>query len=326
MQTKFKRTLLEHSLSVKLITYNRAERLESTLKVWNHCALRNISLEILNNASTDTTEDVIERAKLENANIKSIRNPYNIGLAANILRSYERFTTDYCWLLCDDDNLTIDKTIELEEAIFKNVDFLLVGSFGLRKGLAGSIDPKKEFPSGSGFYFYGSFLPNIIFKREFINSNSMRLCYKTSGTLFPHAPLLEEIYSKSNSAHILEELLVSRRSNPDIVGVGINWMYEVATSGRYLQRNKFEWSRDFLKAFGYEPIQIFFIMCLRWRLWGQLSLDKALIQIDAINGGCIRSLSLLMASVTPVFVLRMLKFLFRSRDPHSSRESTDRFN
>jgi glycosyltransferase involved in cell wall biosynthesis len=96
-----------------LITYNRSADLQRTLNAFIEARLTDITLHVLDNASTDDTKSVVIAAQAQWPNLLYHRNQYNIGGNANILRAVEISTSEYSWILGDDDAWHIEDISEL---------------------------------------------------------------------------------------------------------------------------------------------------------------------------------------------------------------------
>ena len=96
-----------------LITYNRSADLQRTLTAFLEAGLTDIRLHVLDNASTDETAAVVAAAQMQWPNLTYHRNQYNIGGNANILRAVEITTSDYSWILGDDDEWHLEDISEL---------------------------------------------------------------------------------------------------------------------------------------------------------------------------------------------------------------------
>jgi glycosyltransferase involved in cell wall biosynthesis len=86
-----------------LITYNRSEELQRTLEAFIKAGLTGIKLHILDNASTDNTKAIVSTAQERWPILTYHRNQHNIGGNANILRAVEITSSEYSWILGDDD-------------------------------------------------------------------------------------------------------------------------------------------------------------------------------------------------------------------------------
>jgi glycosyltransferase involved in cell wall biosynthesis len=103
----------EPLLSLCISTYNRARRLAQSLEA----ALREtaafadvVELLVVDNASTDGTPKVVEGFG-DAANLRSVRNPANVGLLGNLRVCAEAARGEYLWIIGDDD-LLLPGTVE----------------------------------------------------------------------------------------------------------------------------------------------------------------------------------------------------------------------
>lgn len=94
-------------LTIAIPTYNREVWLDNSLSIIEEELFglnEKIELIVSNNASTDSTKDVIEKHK-NNISFKVINNEKNIGAIRNINILINRATADLVWVLGDDDFL-----------------------------------------------------------------------------------------------------------------------------------------------------------------------------------------------------------------------------
>ena len=96
-----------------LITYNRSAELQRTLAAFIDAGLTFIKLHVLDNASTDETAAVVASAQARWPNLSYHRNITNIGGNANILRAVEISTSEYSWIIGDDDAWHLEDISEL---------------------------------------------------------------------------------------------------------------------------------------------------------------------------------------------------------------------
>ena len=96
-----------------LITYNRSADLQRTLDAFLDAGLIDIKLHVLDNASTDETSSIVATAQAQWPNLTYHRNQYNIGGNANILRAVEISSSEYSWILGDDDAWHLEDISEL---------------------------------------------------------------------------------------------------------------------------------------------------------------------------------------------------------------------
>jgi len=109
-------------LSITIPTYNRAMYLKRLLdsivsQAIKYCA--EVEVIIINNASTDNTEDVVYDFLSKVPAAKYIRNESNLGMDGNFKKCFDSASAKYFWMIGDDDFLS-------ENAI-QNVLILLNG-------------------------------------------------------------------------------------------------------------------------------------------------------------------------------------------------------
>jgi abequosyltransferase len=98
-------------LTIAIPTYNRSEfldlclrRLAEELESLQKNARSSIIVYISNNASTDDTDELIEKYRARiSVQLIAVTNSENIGADRNIAQCYKAATTPYVWILGDDD-------------------------------------------------------------------------------------------------------------------------------------------------------------------------------------------------------------------------------
>ncbi len=94
------------SLSICIPTFNRETTLLQTLKSLVHQLDPSLDkIVISDNASTDNTFNLVESLMKEFPFVTYFRWPKTVEVGQNLLKSVELSSTDYCWLLTDDDVL-----------------------------------------------------------------------------------------------------------------------------------------------------------------------------------------------------------------------------
>jgi glycosyltransferase involved in cell wall biosynthesis len=93
-------------LSFAIPTWNRARYLEQLLEALaTQIAALQYDIEVLisDNASTDSTPEVVRRYQQRFDFIRYHRNPENLGAVKNVTLAVQRADAEYVWLFCDDD-------------------------------------------------------------------------------------------------------------------------------------------------------------------------------------------------------------------------------
>jgi glycosyltransferase involved in cell wall biosynthesis len=118
------------SLTIAIPTCNRAEWLQKALKsLVDSCAgidCGNISVFVLNNASTDNTADVVHSYASLLPNFTCVRHPKNIGGDRNIMTAYTIGAADYNFVLGDDDRVLPETVPAILNALSSNPDLVIL--------------------------------------------------------------------------------------------------------------------------------------------------------------------------------------------------------
>ena len=105
-------------LTIAIPTYNREKTLARTLDSVERQSLDDVNILVLDNASSDRTEEIVKYYIEKYGNVQYKRNEENIGADANFLNCYREATSEYIYILSSDDVLvegaveTILKKIE----------------------------------------------------------------------------------------------------------------------------------------------------------------------------------------------------------------------
>ena len=125
-------------LTIAIPTFNRAGYLELCLKSISEeilnleeCLRGLVEVYVSDNASSDNTCEITSKYQLLNVNeIKVVRNDSNIGADKNIAQCYDSATTEYVWILGDDDLvLPGGLAMVLESLISHEIDILYLNNF-----------------------------------------------------------------------------------------------------------------------------------------------------------------------------------------------------
>lgn len=92
-------------ISFGIPTRNRAHIIGSTLDSIISQATEDVEIVIVDGASTDNTEEVIQRYKKSFPRIKYFRRDTCVGVDRDIMKTVELARGEYCWLMSDDDLL-----------------------------------------------------------------------------------------------------------------------------------------------------------------------------------------------------------------------------
>ncbi|MFK2186199.1 glycosyltransferase family 2 protein [Bacteroides fragilis] len=104
-------------VSIVIPTYNREQYIEDAIKSAINQTYRNIEIIIVDNCSTDSTWDILNRWAERDERIKVFRNKMNIGPVLNWNECFEHTSGDFIKILWSDDWMAID-FIEKAMAVF----------------------------------------------------------------------------------------------------------------------------------------------------------------------------------------------------------------
>lgn len=202
---------IENKLEIVIITYNRSKLLDNTLVQFLDSPFKDCKITILNNCSTDNTLFVCENYLDKFINIHLITNKVNIGGDANILRAVEIVSSDYIWIVCDDDDYDFSFCDDIIDCIVNDkVDIINIGAHiedewrfgGQLKSVKGFVN------AGYPFFKAASFVPNNLFRvSKFVPY--IIAGYKNVINMYPHMPYLLSNYSQDNLLYISRNRIVT---------------------------------------------------------------------------------------------------------------------
>lgn len=212
--------MIEKKLEIALITYNRSKYLENTLSQVVESPFATCKITILDNHSTDNTQEVCKKYQKLFPNMTIIRHEKNIGGNANILRAVETSKSLYTWILCDDDEYDFTDCDDVIEAI-KSEEFDIIISYSdnykdsEKKTIVDLLKEKQQIKKDKnknkkynyydycktsgrelfglmGRYYFGiiGFVPAMIYKTELFDSELLIQGYDNIYNMFPHYPLI----------------------------------------------------------------------------------------------------------------------------------------
>ncbi|WP_232415327.1 MULTISPECIES: glycosyltransferase family 2 protein [Methylotenera] len=168
-----------------LVTYNRSENLEDTLNAFIKAGLTDIKLHILDNASTDNTREVVSMVKDSWPNLTYHRNHYNIGGNANIMRAVELTSSEYSWIIGDDDEWFLENINELKAVLQKaQADIIRLGWLVSPKSRGKYTEAIQLVKNDQLFFASVSMISATIVRRSII-TKSLPYAYMAIGDSYP---------------------------------------------------------------------------------------------------------------------------------------------
>jgi len=241
-------------LEIFIVTYNRRKYLERTLRQLfsESSPVRNLHITILNNASTDGTNELIENYRSAFPNIVHIRHPRNIGGNANICRAFELATRPYVWVLCDDDEYCWDHWDEVEQAIAERRDLIVVANY---------LAPAQ---SDVNLIKQLTFVPAGIYKTEHFSSGMLINAYYNISSMFPQIAIASVYFNNKLDIAICRHWAVRMLNNEE--DTSYTRGVESVAPHPYMKNNYWQ--------FGFAVAAQLFADCkLRERLMDDINLD-----------------------------------------------------
>lgn len=186
---------LKNNLEIIIITYNRCKKLSklSSDIFAIDSPIRDCSITYIDNHSTDDTKKYLNELSIKHKNINYIRNKYNIGGSANVVKAIEITSKKYFWILCDDDRLDFTHWKYIEEALKSdNYDIIQLYYNSLVH------DSKNYKTKLSKFIIESVFIPSNIYKKDSIDNNVICMLYKQIYTIMPHILLSISIINNTH--------------------------------------------------------------------------------------------------------------------------------
>lgn len=204
------------NFEVFILTFNRSQNLRETLQSLANSFLKDVSITILDNCSTDVTRSVAESFQSCFRNLEIITHSVNIGASANLLRAVELSTSKYLWILCDDDFIDIKNFEDVIDILNEGeVDLIHVGAHPQKEWICGGskLTPRELSLHGYPYFKFSSFLPCNIFKADVFKNEYLISGYKNIVNDYPHMPFLVDHYRKDKSVYISKNQIVIARTD-----------------------------------------------------------------------------------------------------------------
>lgn len=186
------------NLEIILITYNRKEQLQNTFNqiFADNSPIKNLPITILDNKSTDGSSELIEKYQKIFPNIKHVIHNRNIGGNANICRAFELASKKYVWILCDDDEYNWDNWSEVEQAMAKDYDAIVVANY---------VNPEEN---DAKLIQQLTFVPAGIYKTENITSTVMTNAAFSISNMFPQLAIVCYLFNENKKFYICKNWFV----------------------------------------------------------------------------------------------------------------------
>ena len=215
-----------NALTIVLPTYNRAERLNNSLRNYLDAdKSEEIEFIVIDNNSNDNTKQVIENIQYDYHSIKIryIKNRSNVGACRNIFIGFLEVKTEYFMILTDDDLITkgfFKETLFIIKE-YKNIGSIIHLTRNIKEGniyppLEGCEESVKREKSGKDAYHIAHRLSGIItgltFKTSAIDIDKWSL----DNSIYPQIRLNCNIALEYDIVYVksLESVLIPSDNDP----------------------------------------------------------------------------------------------------------------
>lgn len=204
--------MLNGTLEIILITYNRTEFLKRTLTELSSSPFKECKITLLDNCSTDNTPSVCDAMRTLFPRMKIVRHPKNIGGNANYLRAVELSESVYTWIVCDDDTFDFSASDDVIDAVTTGVDDIILVRPVCDGGVVrtGHTTAKELIDSGFMYYFSLSFFPAAIFRTALFDSDCLMHGYRLIPDSYPQFGFINRSVKENFTVFIPEPSLVIR--------------------------------------------------------------------------------------------------------------------
>jgi glycosyltransferase involved in cell wall biosynthesis len=184
------------TLSIVIPTFNRNDKLANLLRSYQSFLPENARVLLIDDCSPTPIADTLQAEGLiPDSRVTIIRNTANVGLAANIIECFKQCSTEWMWLMSDDDQVSRSSYTQItdvlptvpDDCIFVNFSSSLYSreqayyTTGIAE-LLNQLDSVNAFRNllfmSTGCYRVGAF------------RNSIRFGYQYAYSLAPHLAML----------------------------------------------------------------------------------------------------------------------------------------
>jgi len=230
-------------LTPVIITYNRAEQLERTLNAFLNAGLDSMQLTVLDNASPDTTSEVVAAFQEKWSELRYVRNRFNIGGCANYLRAIELTESEYCWVIGDDDEWMFDGLQELIGQLSdRSADVIRLGWQVELSERAKMYTLAELVGSSPNFLGSVSMISSVIVRRSFI-SQYLSECYFSLSDFYPQmVPFYRQVSSSSIKVYSLSVDFMTHTPSdkPGYFFGDLEWLTYYCRNTRYLSERSMQ--------------------------------------------------------------------------------------
>ena len=206
----------EKNMEIVIPTWNRAKYLDRTLSQFSKSSFLDYKFTIIDNNSTDNTQEICKKYQEIFPNFNVIRNNKNIGGLPNILRCYEIATAKYLWLVGDNDTYDFSNCNEVIDKV-ENSDFDLIFVQGHDQINLTTTSTEEIYENGYGndlIMILGT-ISAYILKTELYTEECIQEGYMINHNWFPHFTFANKALKENFSVFISPKSIRIPDNNPN---------------------------------------------------------------------------------------------------------------
>ncbi|MDR1789230.1 MAG: glycosyltransferase family 2 protein [Opitutaceae bacterium] len=220
-------------LTIAIPTYDRNEMLMKTLGlILPQIGGRDVSVLVIDDASPEPVGQAVLAAAEKHgvaAQVRTHRNPSNVGLSANSCRCVELSDGEWVWPLSDDDIPRpdgVDSILRVLQTVEPEcVDIKLSagggGGFAHEFSVNGHLEYAALFNTSPGFFWRDIFMSTTVFRRSAYLKNICHAYYGGPPTVIPLIIMKILALKSGGSAQFRKEIVVDPQ--PVAVGGEASW-------------------------------------------------------------------------------------------------------
>jgi glycosyltransferase involved in cell wall biosynthesis len=223
-------------LSICIATYNRADYLVETLDSIVPQLADDVELLVVDGASTDNTEDLVNAYARNHPHIRYIRLPAKGGVDEDYNTAVERARGEYCWLFTDDDLMKSGAVDTVRTAITQGHDLVVVNAEVRDRQLAEILESQRVvIPTDRVYephemerlfvdaFRYLSFIGGVVIRRQIWMARKPQSFF---GTEFVHLGVIFQAPLLSAAMVIAEPYIIIRWGNAQWIPRSFDvWMF-----------------------------------------------------------------------------------------------------
>ena len=194
--------LVKDKLQIILITYNRAKHVQKTLEqfFFEGSPLMDSDFLVLDNNSTDNTQEIVKSWQEKFHNNKYSKNRYNLGISGNIAKAMEIAEKEYVWIIGDDDRFDFSNWSEVENAINNNEKIICLARYVLTN------EQKYSIPHQ---LLQITFITGGIYSTTLFSDITIKNTFDNIFTLFPHLPPIIKYINENGKIYVVDKAIAS---------------------------------------------------------------------------------------------------------------------